>query len=1687
MKSNYTNLVTGLYRNQVKGDKGVRVRIVEGASVQHPISIRSASDGTRWQSGGSMLRRIAIALLMILTLGVGQMWAETLHVRGYSSWSDVTANAMSGTSSPWTFIARWESAGEFKISSDQSGYTWLGGTLSAFDSQITLSTSGNNMTLPSVASDGGWYKITVTKSGTTYKLTATKVVEEGGTAYSISSSPYIYFNVAAASSAYTSASILLGKSDGSQDYAMSGKITNTQLFYKQMPNWSNYKTFLFIAANNWGGSWSSQKVTERIGSVTNTNTYNTGMSGNYHMFTVASGDDNAALSYTSQTTYSALLNKTQTIQVRVSEDNGANYSNAAFAAWPGSITVARTYMSSATASSSPSATAMTAATTSAAITSSITFTGANTTEYTFAGWSNSSTGPDGNTSKTYTITDAATKYAFYKRKQYTLSYGVNSSTRYGSITLNSGSAVTTTSSSTLNHGTSISFTASANSGYQVEGWYSDASCTVGNRLQEGGTSYNAGTLTAAKTVYVKFKVRTGGTITLSAGANGTVSADNSTWGSTKTITDVTTATDVNIYAKGNTGYQFSSWTKSSGSGTVKTNAASGVFTTVAYEDATVTASFSEVMSTLSTSCHYDVGNPSYSAPTVSGSATNVGYATTRTITATAAGTGYTFAGWTLTNCTRTDGGGATANPITIRSNGDGAAATVVANYTEDLSSPWHLLGASTPFGGWSSSNSNMLQKASGSSTGSVASITINVSSLPSAEEYTFKLYNASTDKWRTNSGYWVTRANNNPTLSTEGGTSNELIFKPDIAGNYVFTLDYSSSNPVLTVTFPTTYTLTYSIGSVAGNNGSITTSPTTTSGSAVLSGNSVTLTAPAAKSGYAWKGWYTNAAGTEGKIADVSRAITVTMNADKTLYACYTENKTSVTISAGSNGSVTNAGTYSLGVATTKSSTATANAGYYFTSWSTTGNAAVSSTSTATTTVKGNGTNGGSGTATANFAKRWVLRGSREDGETAEGMPLWSTTTADMTVSAGTSTKTVTLLPNRTYKYMIHDKANPTINGNTGQRGCTSDNQASATQPANTAWKLNGTNPVFFNTAGYGTYTFSITVDDGYPSVTITNPTSWQITMGTKTCTDGCGTPEEVGGTNTAVDGDGYTIVNSNYVKDNGSVTFTAVPNSGYQFMGWVTSAACNAEPIATITPYTISNITSAKTMYAWFKEILFTVTVDNGSTIKRDSVGVISHPTITAVVPSGKVFDRWVTTGSAVVAAPYSATTTLTGASDNQSTITATFKDLPKIYIDLEAATDWRPSNMYVYFYKGDCWNATHGASATDADLIVGQCEMTKIDGTNIWYYPYDPTSGSFEGKTITHIVFAQQSQNSGYFWSTTAVYRTDFKSCMNMFVLTDNTGAKDGGSHDCYYRNTNVIAGHGEKGYWRNYEEDNSGFYINNMPGGSYEFTNDNAGNTYSVSLNLDPSTTYYFYIGGCNSWNWSNDNTTNAFNSDNRTRVLYPYNDVSNDGLRCKLTTTAGGFYTFKLTPLNTGRQIQISIDFPVAANDYRAVYNNAVSSPTISRPSNIIKSSESSGTISLWLNQGTNYITFEKCSIASGGTVHWVADGSQTITSIPKAGVYTMTLKKSGSPRITTSTIVQYTGDYYILTDCAPGRWRDYTENRMDKNTLTFSESDATTFDHYFCKWVSDAGTNVRFVVANDINMAISDTLKGDAAL
>ena len=236
----------------------------------------------------------------------------------------------------------------------------------------------------------------------------------------------------------------------------------------------------------------------------------------FNYFARRSGDEKgAALSYnywgTESTAYQN-LNKTQTVQARV-KTTGSSYSDVSFASWPGSVSAKRTYMSSATATTSPSTANMTSATTDAVLTSSITLTASANSGYYFEGWGDASDSnpTDGTTAKTYSVTDTKTSYAFFSQT-YTLTYDRKGD--YSTSTLSVYSvdnfSGTTTSGSSIPTGHLIILVATPATGYEVEGWYSDAACTSPYTNGSGGVTIEGNTfklasLNANTEVYCKFR------------------------------------------------------------------------------------------------------------------------------------------------------------------------------------------------------------------------------------------------------------------------------------------------------------------------------------------------------------------------------------------------------------------------------------------------------------------------------------------------------------------------------------------------------------------------------------------------------------------------------------------------------------------------------------------------------------------------------------------------------------------------------------------------------------------------------------------------------------------------------------------------------------------------------------------------------------------------------------------------------------------------------------------------------------------------------------------------------------------------------------------------------------------------------------------------------------------------------
>ena len=229
----------------------------------------------------------------------------------------------------------------------------------------------------------------------------------------------------------------------------------------------------------------------------------------------------------------------------------------------------------------------------------------------------------------------------------------------------------------------------------------------------------------------------------------------------------------------------------------------------------------------------------------------------------------------------------------------------------------------------------------------------------------------------------VTRSTSTGSAAISGcGTSGANIgLTTDYTGDYTFT--YTVASNTLQVTYPTAYKVTYGKGTINGSTGSCTavdidnSSAAVTSNSTwVKSGHRVVLTAPAAKSGYTYDGWFSNNAGTGDAITTAANCTTTVNASSITRYACYHENMTTVTLVASptGKGSFTIGGaaatSTTVGVTTTRSVTAVPGTGYKLsgTIWSMdNSNITLSTTTSSPVTVTGCGTSGTSSTLTGTF------------------------------------------------------------------------------------------------------------------------------------------------------------------------------------------------------------------------------------------------------------------------------------------------------------------------------------------------------------------------------------------------------------------------------------------------------------------------------------------------------------------------------------------------------------------------------------------------------------------------------------------------------------------------------------------------------------------------------------------------
>lgn len=104
------------------------------------------------------------------------------------------------------------------------------------------------------------------------------------------------------------------------------------------------------------------------------------------------------------------------------------------------------------------------------------------------------------------------------------------------------------------------------------------------------------------------------------------------------------------------------------------------------------------------------------------------------------------------------------------------------------------------------------------------------------------------------------------------------------------------------------------------------------------------------------------------------------------------------------------------------------------------------------------------------------------------------------------------------------------------------------------------------------------------------------------------------------------------------------------------------------------------------------------------------------------------------------------------------------------------------------------------------------------------------------------------------------------------------------------------------------------------------------------------------------------------------------------------------------------------------------------------------------------------------------------GEVASSTFTQSGVYTAKITTGGEGL---SDVAPYTGDYYIRTDGASGRWDHYKEADKDNKFTKFDKIETSTYDHYWVKnlKVENEGDkqNLQACVANDYNENLANKI------
>ena len=393
--------------------------------------------------------------------------------------------------------------------------------------------------------------------------------------------------------------------------------------------------------------------------------------------------------------------------------------------------------------------------------------------------------------------------------------------------------------------------------------------TVQQHLSTNGNAYAASTASIATVKVSSYKLSNA---TTTAADSKTIASSQSS----ATCSAARTATVTYTVSEVKTGYKFVGWYDGDTQKSTSTT-----YTYPATGAKTITARFEKT---------YAVTISAGANGTVSPTSSQQVGSTSVAIKATA-NTGYKFKNWTKTGNVTIDNANSASTTITATGTG-----TVKANFEEDLSSNWKLIGdnqTNSPFGDdYTYSNGKAMTKKSGHSTESNVYITLDIKHLPTSY-YGFKVATSNSDNdkygYGQGAGDYIefNRSASNSQKQVYSGSQHELKFIPDALGEYEFRVDYSS-NKYVYVTFPTAYVVTFGNGTGGSSVTAKYSNTSFNSRTKVQQGKTVTFT-QTASAGYTFKEWNTKSDGTGTKLS-TNATYTRTVAATNTVYAIYTKN-----------------------------------------------------------------------------------------------------------------------------------------------------------------------------------------------------------------------------------------------------------------------------------------------------------------------------------------------------------------------------------------------------------------------------------------------------------------------------------------------------------------------------------------------------------------------------------------------------------------------------------------------------------------------------------------------------------------------------------------------------------------------------------------------------------------------------